>query len=193
MPDARTLGPWLALSLAVTAPIIAAATSPFLAYRSAVYITGGFAGILALTLLLIQPVLATGLLPGLPRRTARHLHRACGPALILAIATHVAALWLTSPPDVIDALLFRSPTPFSPWGVLAMCTALATAIIAARRHRLRPHLWRRTHTALAALTVTGSIAHTLLIIGTMEPITKWLLCTLAATATLHALRKTWKP
>ena len=34
--------------------------------------------------------------------------------MAVAVVIHVAGLWITSPPDMIDALLFTSPTPFSP-------------------------------------------------------------------------------
>ena len=64
--------------------------------------------------------------------------------LVVAVVIHVAALWITSPPDVVDALLFASPTPFSAWGVIAMWAVFAAALLAAlrRRLRLRPRTWR---------------------------------------------------
>ena len=50
---------------------------------------------------------------------------------MLTVIVHVAGLWLTSPPDVIDVLLFRSPTPFSAWGAIAMWAVFAAALWAA--------------------------------------------------------------
>lgn len=75
---------------------------------------------IGLALLLMQPLLAAGLLPGLPLPHSRAVHRLIGGALVVAVIAHVATLWLTSPPDVVDALLQRSPTPFSVWGIVAM-------------------------------------------------------------------------
>jgi hypothetical protein len=46
---------WAALTAAVCVPIAAAAASPLLAWRGPVYILAGFAGIIALGLVLVQP------------------------------------------------------------------------------------------------------------------------------------------
>jgi len=176
---------WAGLALVVAAPIAFAATSPLLAWRDGVYAASGFAGMLALAVLLAQPLLAGGYLPGLPTRRGRYVHRWLGVALVALIALHVAGLWMTSAPDVIDALLFASPTPFSVWGVVAMWAAFAAATLAAFRARLRipPKTWRIGHTGLAVITVVGSVVHALLIEGTMEPLSKAAFCILVALAT----------
>jgi len=100
--------------------------------------------------------------------------------LVLSVLLHVAGLWVTSPPDVIDALLFRSPTTFSLWGVVAMWCVFASAGVAALRRRLQlqPHIWRWCHRSLAMIIVVGSIVHALLIEGTMETFSKLVLCAL---------------
>jgi predicted ferric reductase len=176
---------WAALLTAVAVPIAAAAASPLLAWREPVYILAGFAGIVAMALLLVQPLLAAGYMPGLPAPRGRRAHRWVGAALVAAVAVHVAGLWLTSPPDVVDALLFRAPTPFSAWGVIAMWTLFATALLAAfrRRLRLRPRTWRIVHTSLALVIVVGSAVHAMLIEGTMETVSKAALCVMALAAT----------
>ena len=48
---------------------------------------------------------------------------------------------------MIDALIFTSPTPFSPFGVIAMWAIFAVALLAAFRRRLglRPRTWRIAH------------------------------------------------
>ena len=107
---------WVALAAAVCVPIAAAAASPLLAWRDPVYILAGFAGIVALGLMLVQPLLIGGYLPGLPAYRGRRAHHWIGGALVVAVVVHVGGLWITSPPDMIDALLFASPTPFSPLG-----------------------------------------------------------------------------
>src|ERR1044071_10001503 len=57
---------WAALMAAICVPIGLAATSDLLAYRGLVYILAGFTGIIALGLVLVQPLLIGGYLPGLP-------------------------------------------------------------------------------------------------------------------------------
>ena len=108
---------------------------------------------------------------------------------------HVAGLWITSPPDVVDALLFRSPTPFSAWGVVAMWAVFASTLLAALRWRLRlgPRLWRLCHTALAAVIVVGTVVHAVLIEGTMGTASKFFLCALVLAAFAKAVfdLKSW--
>jgi predicted ferric reductase len=175
---------WVAVIAAVVLPIAAAAVSPLLAWREPVYILAGFAGIFGMTLLLVQPLLAAGKLPGLSVVASRRGHRWVGVVLALAVLIHVAALWITSPPDVIGALSFASPTPFSVWGVIAMWAVFATALLAVVRRRLRLRLWawHIAHTALGALIVLGTIVHSVLIDGTMEAISKVALSVLVVAA-----------
>lgn len=185
----RKLLVWLALAIAVAVPIAAAASSPLLAWRDPVYIAAGFAGVVAMALLLVQPLLAGGLLPGLRAQLGRRVHGWIGGLLVASVIVHVAGLWITSPPDVIDALLFASPTPFSVWGVIAMWAIFAAALLATLRRRLRvnPIVWRRAHTALAAVIVAGTVAHALLIEGTMETISKIALSALVVVATVKVV------
>lgn len=186
MTTVRALLIWAVFTCALAIPLYGAARSELLAWRDPVYIAAGFAGVVALALLLIQPLLAAGLLPGLPERRGRQVHRWVGAVLVLAVLIHVAGLWITSPPDVIDALLFTSPTPFSAWGVIAMWALLATALLAVfrRRLRLRWRAWRIGHTGLGVVIVGGTVVHALLIEGTMETLSKTALCGLVVLATL---------
>ncbi len=184
MGRARGILIWTALVVVIAVPVMAAAASPLLQWRQPVYIAAGFAGVFAMVLLLFQPLLAGGYLPGLPILRGRKVHRWTGALLTLAVTLHVAGLWITSPPDVIDVLLLRSPTPFSLWGVIAMWAVFAAALLAALRRRLplRPRTWRRAHTALAGTIVAGSVVHAMLIEGTMEFLSKAALCTLVVAA-----------
>ncbi len=184
---------WLALIAAILVPLVAAAMSPLLAWREPIYIASGFAGVIALTLLVLQPLLVAGYVPGLPALRGRQVHRAVGAILVLSIVVHVGGLWITSPPDVVDALLFRSPTPFSVWGVIAMWAVFAAALIALFRNRFKLPVWRAAHTALAVVIVTGAIVHTVLIQGTMEPISKIALCAVVfcVSAKVFHRRRSW--
>ncbi|QJF50415.1 ferric reductase [Roseobacter ponti] len=180
----RSLAVWAVLLPAVLLPLAMAAASPLLAWRDPVYIIAGFAGIVAMSLLLVQPLLARGRLPGLNIRQSRTLHRMTGAALVAGVVIHVVGLWVTSPPDVVDALLFRSPTPFSAWGVIAMWAVFAAAVLAVFRRRLRPRLWRLAHSGIAVVIVTGTVIHALQIEGTMETASKVALCALVIAATI---------
>ncbi len=189
MSRTRTILIWGALGAAIAVPVIAAAASPLLAWRQPVYILAGFAGIVGMAMLLMQPLLAGGYLPGLSTLRSRRLHRWTGITLVSAVVIHVVGLWITSPPDVVDALLFVSPTPFSAWGVIAMWAVFGAAMLAVFRRRLRLRFltWRLCHVTLAVVTVIGSLVHALLIEGTMETVTKAGLCLLVLAATAKAV------
>lgn len=191
MPLARSLLIWTGLVLVITVALALAATSEYLAWRDPVYIAAGFAGIVALCLVLVQPLLARGWLPGLSVLRGRRIHRAAGGLLVAAVAVHVAGLWITSPPDIADALLLRSPTPFSVWGVAAMWALCAAALLAVLRHRLSLGVWRIGHMTLVSIAVLGGAVHAILIEGTMETVSKVLLCGLAIAATGAAAVAPW--
>ena len=180
---------WAALAAAICVPIAAAAMSPLLAWRDPVYILAGFAGIIALGVMLVQPVLIGGYLPGLSARIGRRVHLWTGATLVVAVVIHVGGLWITSPPDMIDALTFTSPTPFSPFGVIAMWAIFAVALLAALRRRLglRPRTFRVAHMLLAIVIVAGSVVHGMLIEGSMQTVSKAALCALVLAATIKVM------
>lgn len=189
MARRRAVLVWAALATAVVGPLAVAAGSPLLAWRDPVYIAACFAGVLAMGLVLTQPLLAGGYLPGLPMRRGRRVHVWVGSGLVAAVAVHVGGLWLTSPPDMIDALTFASPTPFSDWGVIALWALAGAALLAALRRplRLRPKVWRLGHSGLVAAVVLCSAVHAMLIEGTMGTASKAALCAMAVAATAKAL------
>lgn len=184
----RAVAIWAGLAGVVAAAFVSAARSQLLDWRDGVYIAAGFAGIAGLAIILLQPLLAAGLLPGLDLRAARRAHLWLGALLVAMILAHVVGLFLTSPPDAIDALLFVSPTPFSPFGVIAMWACFATAGLAALRvtGRIRPRLWRLWHTALAIVIVICVVVHTMLVEGPMGALAKGALCALAVAAMAKA-------
>ncbi|QFT92430.1 Ferric reductase like transmembrane component [Roseovarius sp. THAF9] len=185
----RKVSIWAAVCAALLVPVVAAGFSPLLQWRQPIYIVAGFAGIVGFALMLLQPLLAGGYLPGVPALKGRRVHRWVGAGIVALVVLHVGGLWLTSPPDMVDALLLRSPTPFSVWGVLVMWLIFATAALALLRKRLglRPMTWRRAHTALAVLIVAGTGLHAVLIQGTMETISKYALFALALGATVKVI------
>lgn len=174
-------------------PLLIAALNPLQASRNVAYIVASIAGVLALGLLLVQPLLAAGYLPGVPLVKMRRWHRWIGGGLVIAVVLHIGGLYLTSPPDTIDALLLVSPTPFSIYGVTAMWGIILTALLVALRKRLGLGLspWRILHNVLAAIVVVATIVHALMIEGTMGQVSKIILCAavlIATSATLIHIR-----
>ncbi len=180
---------WGGVAAVMIVPIAIAAFSPYLASRDVAYIVGGFAGIVAICLLVLQPLLPAGYLPGSEGLAGRRAHRWLGAAIVAAVALHVGGLYLASPEDTLDALLLVSPTPFSIYGVTAMWGVVVTAILvlARRRTGLRHSVWRLLHNGLAAVVVTATVIHALQIEGAMEPTSKASLCLAVVIATSVAL------
>ncbi len=180
---------WLAFATAIIAPIALAATSPLLAWRGPVYIIACFAGIITLGLLLTQSMLIGRYFPGIKAHITRRAHRFVGATLVVAVLMHIIGLYITSPPDVIDVLLFNSPTPFSIWGVTAMWALFITALLAIFRKRISPRSWKIFHTLLALVILIGTVIHALQIEGLMETTSKAILCVVVI---VIALRVIWK-
>ncbi|MEM9438081.1 MAG: ferric reductase [Pseudomonadota bacterium] len=189
----RRFAIWAGLGALALVPVVLAAWSPYLAFRQPVYIIAGFAGIAALALMLFQPLLAAGLIPGIKPARSRRLHLRLGLALVLLVIIHVGGLWITSPPDVVDALLLVSPTPFSAWGVVAMWALFGAAFLALLRQRVSPWVWRLSHSALVVIAVGATLPHAWQIEGTMEVASKALLMAAVVIALFWALfrRRVW--
>lgn len=180
---------WVVLIALVIVPLLIASTSPYLASRDTAYIVAGFAGIVALGLFLLQPLFAAGYLRGVSPAQARKWHRRIGAAISICVVLHIAGLYLTSPPDTIDALLLASPTPFSIFGVVAMWGIIITVflVVARKRLRLRYPAWQVTHKALAFIMVLSTVIHALQIDGTMGLVSKWVLCVAVLMAAVIAI------
>lgn len=195
MPGSRATLIWVLVGAAILVPSVWALTSPLLQWRDPVYIVAGFAGVIGMALLLVQPLLVGGYLPGLAGMRGRGLHRIVGALLVLAVVVHVVGLWITSPPDVVDALLLVSPTPFATWGVIAMWAMFAAASLGVLRRRfaVRLRLWRVLHTASVCVVVIGTVVHAVQIEGTMEIVSKWMLSVLALLALARVIvdRRVW--
>jgi MFS family permease len=89
MTSVRVALIWATLVAAICVPIALAMTSDLLEWRGPVYILAGFAGIFALGLLLVQPLLIAGYLPGFSAYRARRAHHWTGGALVTAVVVHV--------------------------------------------------------------------------------------------------------
>lgn len=177
------------IAAVLIAPIVIATGSPFLTSRNPAYILAGFSGIICLELLVIQPMLAAGYIPGLPKPLARRWHRLTGAAICVAVMLHVGGLFVTSPPDTMDALLLVAPTPFSVYGVTAFWGVILTALLVLLRKRsgLRLSTWRIIHNGLAFVVVLSTAIHALQIEGTMGTASKWVVCLCMLAITTIAL------
>lgn len=180
---------WMLLAACIAIPIGLAATSPLQASREALWIIGGMAGVVALALLLVQPMLAALFMPGLSVPVARRWHRWIGTSIVAAVVLHVGGLYLYSPDDVTDALLLVAPTPFALYGVIGLWSVVLTAVLVAIRSRsgMRYTTWRIAHNALSVVIVVSSIVHAIFIEGAMGLISKVILCILIFVATMIAL------
>lgn len=173
-----TAAVWLGLAGLIVTPIWIAALSPYLPSRDVPYVASGFAGILCLGLFLVQPLLAGHYLPGLAPMQARRWHRRVGLGIVIAVFVHVGGLYLTSPPDTLDALFLNSPTPFSVFGVVAMWGTVFVALLAAARRRLGLDysLWKVIHHGIGSIVIVSTVIHALQIEGTMGNLSKWVIC-----------------
>lgn len=185
---------WGCLVATVLVPLVVAAQSPLLQWRQPIYIVAGFAGIAAMAAVLCQPLLVGGYLPGLAARAGRRTHRVIGAVLIALVVVHVAGLWMTSPPDMIDALTFTAPTAFSTLGVISMWLLFGAAGLALMRRHLRIRTWRIGHASCVTLAVLTAVAHAMLIEGTMGYWSKaaLCLCVVVAAAKVMADLKIWR-
>ena len=183
---------WFCAMAVVVVALVDTAGSPLLQWRDTAYVVAGFAGVVGLGLVLVQQLLVVLGVPNLSAATARRLHRVSGMALVLSVFLHVALLWITSPPDVIDSLTLQAPTWFSVWGVGAMWAVFATALIGANRRRMPAHVWRFVHRILGYGIGIGGIAHAMLIDGAMGNMSKAVLCACVGAAMIMVLRtKRW--
>lgn len=180
---------WLVVAVLAAGPFFAAVASPLLKGRDAIWVMGGLAGVAALGLLLVQPMLAVGVRAGTLPRAARIWHRWTGIAIAGLTVLHVAALYAYSPDDILDVLLFVSPTPFSVYGMIGLCGVVLTILVVALRRPLglKPAHWRVVHSALAVVIVLAGAVHAFMIDGAMEPMSKLALCLAAVTATVVAV------
>lgn len=180
---------WIAVALVAAVPVAVAAASPLLGGRDLVWVLGGMAGVVALSLLFVQPLLVSAWLPGTRGRTGIAWHRLGGALALALVLAHVGGLYIYSPEDIADALLLVAPTPFSLYGVTGLAALSLAALLGFSRRlvRLPPILWRGLHLGLAAVAAVASVVHAWMIEGAMEGLTKGMICAAVVLATLAVL------
>ncbi|KPH81976.1 ferric reductase-like transmembrane domain-containing protein [Bosea vaviloviae] len=186
--DRRRIAAWILVAAIACVPVLAAAASPLQRGRELLWIIGGMAGVLALSLLFLQPLLMAATPPLMQVRAGVTWHRRGGIAIVAMVAVHIGALYLYSPEDITDALLLVAPTPFSLYGVISLWCLVLTAALAATRRVLkigyRP--WRILHSVLAVAVVGASAIHAIQIEGAMEEYSKLAICIAALLVTTVA-------
>lgn len=182
---------WALIIFLVGVPVLVAVFSPLLDSREAIYRVGGLAGVAALALLLIQPLLAIGYFKTISRIRQRRMHLWTGALLVLAVFMHIYALYLTSPDDMMDALFLRSATPFSIYGFIGMMGIVLITILVTLRKKINIPFkwWKVLHATVGVLVVLASVVHALWIQGTMGTVSKWMLCGTILIATGFAVFK----
>jgi predicted ferric reductase len=184
------LAAWTVIVAVAAVPVIAAAGSPLQAGRELLWVTGGMAGVVALSLLFVQPLLKAAAPALLPASSGTLWHRWTGIAIAVLVGLHIGALYLYSPDDITDALLLVAPTPFSLYGVISLWCLVLTILLVATRRRLglAKRWWRILHSVLAVAIVSAGVVHAVLIEGAMEEFSKLAVCAAArATTTAGAL------
>jgi hypothetical protein len=176
------------LATLVMLPTLLAALSSLQVGRAPLWVLGTLAGILALSLLVVQVLLPTGWLNALVDKQNLRWHRILGVTITGLVITHIIGLYLYSPDDIGDALILAAPT-YSRLGVLSAWCLLLSVMLAFARHKL--HLadsdWQTLHSAFAVAIVGTAIAHAMLLQGTLDGFAEGLLCGSAGVAVLMAI------
>lgn len=183
--ERRRIAAWIVIAALAGGPVLAAALSPLQRGRELLWVIGGIAGVLALSLLFLQPLLMAAAPPLMRAGAGVRWHRLGGIVIVVMVVVHVGALYLYSPDDITDALLLVAPTPFSLYGVISLWCLVLTAALAATRRVLkigyRP--WRILHSILAVAVVGAGAVHAIQIEGAMEEYSKLAICIAALVVT----------
>ncbi len=180
---------WFLAGCLIVVPVVIAALNPLQMSRGTSYVVGGLAGVVALSLFLVQPLLAAGFLPGMTLSRQRQWHRWVGASIITLIAMHVVGLYVTSPADIRDALLLQAPTSFSVYGVIALWASALTVLLVVLRGRMirRGQVWKLSHQIVAAITIAASVIHALQIQGAMGNSSKWVISVAVLCVTAYVI------
>lgn len=169
-------------------PILLAALSPLQVGRTAPWVLGTLAGVLALRLLVVQVLLPTGWLNSIMGEHNLGWHRLLGISITGLTLAHILGLYIYSPDDIGDALVLAAPT-YSRLGVLsAGCLLLSVGLEVTRRQlQLAEADWKIFHSVLAVAVVGTAVAHTVLLQGRLDGLAEGLVCGSAVVAVFMAI------
>lgn len=145
----------------VALPLTLALTDSHLAGASPALVLSTGAGALAVSALVLQPLLARG------RRISRH--QILGSVALCLVLVHVAALFVESPEDARFALSQDGPTR-ARMALIATIALFGVVALGALRSRLplSPGAWRVLHAYLAVVVLSLGIGHAVLTDGALD-------------------------
>jgi len=159
--DFRTVALGAATVAVIAVPVTLALTDRHLADASAALVLSTAAGGLAVSALVLQPLLARG------RRIARH--QILGTVAFVLVLVHVGALFAESPGDAWFALSPDGPTR-ARMALIATIALFGAVALGALRSRLSlgGGTWRVLHAYLAAVVIALGIGHAVLTDGALD-------------------------
>ncbi len=150
----------LAAAVVVAVPLLIAITDAHFSAASTALAISIVASTLAVSALVLQPLLATG-------RIRRH--QLVGGVAFVLVLVHVAALFAESGADARFALSPDGPTRarMALFATIALILAVALGVLR-RRLPLAPRTWRILHAYLAVVVITLGLGHALLTDGALD-------------------------
>ena len=181
------------LSTLILLPTLLAALSPLQVGRAPIWILGTLAGVLSLSLLVVQLLLPTAWLNLFFGEQNLGWHGVLGISVTGLVIAHIVGLYLYSPDDIGDALILAAPT-YSRFGVLSFWCLLLSVVLALTRHKLQLVYsdWQILHSALAVAIVGTAVAHVVLLQGSLDGFAEGLLCGSVVIAVLAAIAQWYK-
>jgi len=161
MADSRTLAFGGAALVVAAVPVALALTDRHLSSASAALVLSTVTGALAVSALVVQPLLARG------HRIARH--QILGTVAFALVLVHVGALFVESPSDAWFAISPDGPTR-ARMALIATIALIGVVALGALRTRLplRGGTWRLLHAYLAVVVLTLGIGHAFLTDGALD-------------------------
>lgn len=182
----RALAFWVAAGTVATVPVALALTDRHLAGASVALVLSTAAGALAVSALVLQPLLAW--------RGRITRHQILGTVALALVLVHIGALFIESPADARFALSPDGPTR-ARMALIATIALLGAVALGALRNRLPlgAATWRVLHAYLALLVILLGIGHAMLTDGALDGAGTALLVALGALGLLsipaaHAAR-----
>ena len=166
----RRLAAGAAIAAVVALPLLLALTDFHLEAAPAALVMSTAAGALAVSALVLQPVLAG--------RGKIGIHRLLGGVALTLVLAHVAALFVLAPDDALFAMSPDGPTR-ARMALLATIALVAVVALGVLRERLPMSgaTWRILHAFLATLVIVLGFGHAVLTDGALDGVgTLVLLC-----------------
>ena len=160
-----------ALAALALLPLALALTDAHLAAGLPALVISTAAGVLAVSALVLQPLLVARLRPSAGALARRQVgwHRALGTIVLALVLVHVGALFVLEVDDTLFALSPDGPTR-GRMALLATIALLGVVALGATRGRLRlsDSSWRILHAYLGVLVIVLGVGHAVLTDGALD-------------------------